>query len=215
MDLTEFATPQLHQSGRNFHVSHGDDNEAFVTFYDQPIVNETQSSMAGHPVYINAHFVSIEFPGDKTKKIVRPAEESDKQRWPRAYEAYLNKTETAVDGWRLEDWPVLTRADVENLKQYRIYTVEQLASISDANVTGLGLGVATFKAKAQAALQQAMDGSAVTRLQAENERLKLEIERLSRQVDELGSLRPATSSADMHDMIQEAVLKQISQLRTS
>ena len=216
MSFPDLATPQLEQRGRNFNVTHGSDDHAFVTFDDRPIQNDQKSLEAGHPVFINQLFVTIDFPGDKTKRIDRPATDLDFARWPAAYQRYQSKTETAVDGWRLEDWAVLTRADVENLKQYKIYTVEQLASISDANVTGLGLGVVTFKAKAVAALQQAADGSALPRLVSENERLTLEVNRLKSQVNELAALaeRPA-QSLDIEAMVAKAIAEQMGKKRVA
>jgi hypothetical protein len=151
-----------------------------------------ESEQQGHPVYKQVPFITIMFPGDRTKTVRRPAKlkedssgPSDCDRFPRQWNAFQKQEQQAQDGLPLEEWPLINKADVRMLKDLGIRTVEALAALPDGNLSFLGAHM--YRQKAKAYLEQASGGAAVSRLVSENEALKLETERQRQQLAELGA----------------------------
>ena len=90
------------------------------------------------PEYENKVYVTIMNRGDEKTIIERPKRKEDEKRWPRHWQAFLNDTEAPVEGTPLKEFPALTPADIANLKQKHIDTVEQLAEFPDGQIDQLG-----------------------------------------------------------------------------
>jgi len=100
----------------------------FVTFYNRAI--NTKTDEAGLPFYEDKVFVIIA--RDMTNQVDREATQEDFDRFPETYSAFL-KANTKVEhheGLILEMWPMVTPAEVMNLKSHGLYTVQQLAKTS-------------------------------------------------------------------------------------
>jgi hypothetical protein len=110
---SDFAPPRLNNNGT---VSHGSDDDAFVVFTTEPVQNNAESDKAGRPVFVDEIFVTVEFPGNRLSKFKSIASDEHKSRWPNAYRRFHENNKTVSSGWPLEEWPVMTRADVENFK---------------------------------------------------------------------------------------------------
>ena len=202
MDYPQLDNPTLISTGQNsFSYVHGQDKDLHTNFELVPQIDQVESNKAGHPVYKDVLFVRVAFPGDKTKMLHMPATDDHKARWPMAYQRFLQNVEDAVIGWRLEEWPVLSRSDVENLKQFGIKTVEQVAALSDSNLDSIGLGARSYRDKAISAIEQAHNGSALTRLQSELERLRADNAALHQQLSSMSAI----SSPITEDVIATAV----------
>ena len=145
-----------------------EDENLLVRFFKHPRENEEKSEEAGHPIFEELLYTEIMTPGDKDNIICRPMREHDKSRFPRHWEAYQKRVsgDEAIEGTLLEEWPQITRSAVEELKFYHIRTVEQLASMSDANAQNLR-GAATLKQKAVKYLDSAMSNEELSRQLAE------------------------------------------------
>lgn len=123
-----FADPKVH---KDLHVTHGDDSECWVEFYKHPVFMEMESTAANRPIYKDVDYISMQFPGDKTKKVVRPVREDDMLRFPKHWASFLETGVVAVEGTPLEEWTALTKSQALELKGLKIHTVEQLAGIGD------------------------------------------------------------------------------------
>jgi alkylhydroperoxidase family enzyme len=86
----------------------------------------------------NVEYVTIHVPGDKTNIPHRPVEEKDKRRFGRQYEAFKRGLGEVHEGQPLKEWAAILPAEVMLLSQANVYTVEQLASVSDANAQTIG-----------------------------------------------------------------------------
>lgn len=153
--LTDVA---MNAGSRNGRFS-GDENLA-VRFFRKPRLDQAASEEQNRPIYREIDYVEIRQPGNKSAVVCRPARDMDKQRFARHWEAYKSRTEDkAVEGTPLEEWPQVSRSQVEELKFFNVFTVEQLASISDSNGQKL-MGINMLKQKASEFLEAA-DGKAL------------------------------------------------------
>lgn len=183
MDL---ATPQVRQNGSNLYVTHGEDTNLFVEFFTDAVKNIAKSESEGRPIFEDVVYISISFPGDRTKKIVRPASDEDKNRFSRHWEAFQRgETGQNIQGTRLEQWPILSRSEIAELKALGIMTVEQLAALPDSALNWFG--AREYRTKALAYIEMAKDSAIVTKFAKENEELKSEIDQLKEQMKELSS----------------------------
>lgn len=169
--------PRLAQMGENsFHVSHGDDAKLWVQFSHEAVHQVAKSEMEGRAIYKDVPFITIVFPADKTKLVKRPVrmteEEScghppDHIRFPRQWAAFKAAQEQGHDGTPIKEWAPLSGARAMELNAMGIYTVEQLSGVPDSAAANLGMGGRDLVNKAKAWLEQAKDGTAVSRMSAQ------------------------------------------------
>jgi hypothetical protein len=162
----------------------GDEN-LFVRFYVGSKQDQVASREQGRPIYKEVDYIQIMIPGDRTSAIERPVREEDKHRFARQYAAYKNSGENAGNiGTPLEQWPLMSKAQVEELRYFHVRTVEQLASMPDNRVQQFA-GLQQLKSRAKLFLDAAAGNAPMERLQAEVEKKDAEIAALN---DAIGKL---------------------------
>lgn len=125
------------------------EEKLFVQFFIHPKQNATKSLEAGRPIYDDTEYVRIITPGDKDNIVERPAKLADHQRFARQYQAFKQGlTDPVVSGTPLRMWPIMSRAMVEELAYFKVFTVEQLADLPD-NLAGQFMGIQRFKQAAK------------------------------------------------------------------
>jgi hypothetical protein len=135
------------------------DNHLLVKFFTHPRLNTTRSAEEGRPIYVDTPYIQIMTPGNKDSIVIRPATEMDKARFAEHYRKYqAREDQDAVEGTLLEEWPAISRSQVEELKFLNIRTVEQLANLSDSNGQHI-MGVNMLKQKAVKFLDEAKGGA--------------------------------------------------------
>jgi hypothetical protein len=134
---------------------HAGDDQLLVVFYRGIIKDEDASILQGRPIFKDIDYTRIFVPGDKTNVIDRPTDVVDKQRFPQQYARYLQgkKEEEQIIGTPLREWPLVTRAQVEELKYFNIVTVENLAEVADAMKLKMP-GLTSLSRQAQAWLER-------------------------------------------------------------
>ncbi|HWT40961.1 MAG TPA: hypothetical protein VN081_06910 [Dongiaceae bacterium] len=106
------------------------------------------------------------------------------------YKDWLAGKETPENGYPIREWPVLSPAEVENLLEMKIRTVEDLAAATE-ELLQKNLGLRTLKQKAQAWLGSAnVSAEQLTALKVENEQLKETIERMNERLQSLEADKP-------------------------
>ena len=153
-----------------------------VAFYHAPIKNEAKSAAEGRFIFEDREFVRIIVPGDKNSEIDRLVEPEDKTRFPDEYARFKSGARETIVGTPLEQWPQMTRSLVKEWEYLNVYTIEQLAGISDQAKQAFGMGANQWVQKAQAHLALAKDSAATERYAVENEELKRQIEELRGQI---------------------------------
>ena len=163
------------------------DEKLPVRFYMGAVIDDAATSREGRPIYRDVECIQIF--NSKDNVIDRPVRDTDKQRWPGAYGAWKNSGdgEPGAVGSRLEHWPLMTRAQVEEFKFFKIFTVEQLAELADSTVQKIH-GAVKLKQMARLAVEAAKGDAPIQQLQAEIDKRDGQIAELSSEVKRLTKL---------------------------
>lgn len=168
-----------------------------VTFCLRPVKNEARSVEEGRPIFEDREFVRILCPGDKTNIVFREASPQDKARFRKQYEGFKSGTGEILNGTPLSAWPVLSRAQVEELAYFHVRTVEQLADMPDSAAQGIG-PILGLRQKAKDFLAAAKGAAPMEKMRKELEQRDNEIaalrESIRAQGEELAQIRKRQDS---------------------
>lgn len=184
-----------------------------VRFYSKEMQNEFLTAKEGRPISYMADFVRIEIPGNQTSIIDTFVNNSHKAQFPTQWALYLNEKADGnnnpdnVQGTLLRDWPLLNAAQATELKHFKFYTVEQVASASDQQIMAIGMTAGmsplALRDKAKAFLENAKDSSFA---QKQAEELKLrdqQIEDLKAQMERMAKLIEEKSKSEAKSETKE------------
>lgn len=157
---------------------YGADSALMVQFYKHPKMDQERSKEEGRPIFKEVDFVRIMSPGNKENIIERQATDLDKARFVMQYQRYQANEEQGVEGTPLEEWPQITRSQVEELRYFNVRTVEQLVEMSDSNAQKF-MGIQAMKQKAE----EFLGAAKAPATQAELEQANTQIEQLRAQLD--------------------------------
>ena len=180
----EFAGAEVVGRGNSIHVKHGDDSGLIVRFYFNKLYDK--------------HYVKINVPGDSKTSWDRPVKEEDKRRFARQWEAFHAQLSQFGGQTMLEDWGLLNEAQVNSLRSFNVFTVENLADMQDGLVDRLGVGSRELNKKAKAWLQEQKERHNEVRLQEEiakrDTKLNLQQEKLEALQKQIDALAQAQST---------------------
>lgn len=177
-----FAETTVERGG---HVKHGNDDAAFVRFHKRNDKGVTKD------------FVEIRFPGDNKTVLIRQVKEDDKMRFPNQWKAYQNGEECKANGYPLEQWPEVDEGLVREFNYKNIYTVDQLAAMSDGQLQNLGPGGRALQVKAKAFIDVLNNTHASVKYAEQYEIVKSDNERLANENKALSARLQA-----LEDMMQ-------------
>jgi hypothetical protein len=155
-----------------------------VRFFRKSVKDEEASQVTGRPVYRDVDYISKLVPGDKYNIPTRPVREQDKLEFAPAWDAYQLGLTEKHDGMPLEEWPQVTRSQVDDMRHLGIFTVEELAGVSDANLERINGGTSLR--------QKARDYLARAQVEADKGSMQ---EALRAKDDELAALRKQLEEA--------------------
>ena len=173
------------------------ESNLFVSFYSDAIEIKAESEKLGRPVFRDLPFIKIVVPGDVNNIIERKATDADKEKFPKAWARFQASEAEGHEGTPLEQWPQMSRSMVKECKYFEIHTVEQLAGLSDINVSRMGMGYMELRNKAKDYLVAAAGTSNETAAAAENQRLKDMIADLQRQMNEVSEKKLGRPKKEM------------------
>lgn len=127
------------------------DNQLLVKFFRHPEISQIKSKEANLPIYDDVDMISVIQPGEK-EEIKVLATEFHKRRFPKQWEAYKSGQELAQSGTPLDHLFSAEPGTILNLKQFNIFTVQQLANITDSAIANIPMG-RTLQERARAYLQ--------------------------------------------------------------
>lgn len=196
-----------------------DGAKLFPRFKMVEIQDHVATASAGRPIFKQEERVEIIMPGNPYTRPVRRVTDEDKQRWAQEYEAFIKGQNIALNGTPLEEWPILNRAMIAELKALEIHTVEQLSELSDLAIQRVGMGGRALRDRAKAymddavavALQQQTDAenaklrSEMEAMKMQNNALQETMERMSTQLLQLQNMAPAAQTyiPGMHDPMEQ------------
>jgi biotin operon repressor len=143
------------------------DKALFVQFNMEPHHNQAKSALEGRPIFEEREYIMIMVPGDKDSIVHRPAMESDKQRFWDRYERWKSKVgDHTTTGTPLKMVPWLNSSQVKELEYFNVYTLEQLAALSDNHAQKF-MGINALRQRAKDAITASKESAPLTAIRAE------------------------------------------------
>ena len=148
-------------------------------FYKKAIKQTFESEKQGRPIFADVVYCECYPAGSTLLRMDVPANDLHKQRFSKQW-AYYQATQTGdatIAGTPLDQWAILSPADVENLRGMKFQTVENIAAASDMALQSIGMGMAgmsphVLRARAQAYLGSAQDHALPEKQAQEIEEMK-------------------------------------------
>jgi len=167
-----FREPSIEELADNVNNPNFGDDRLGIIFYEDVAEDAEQSLAQGRKVFRSIEMVKIMIPGERfptIRKVQKTGNRGsdDSLRWPKQYRAFKEKLEQTVhSGTPLALWPRMRATLAEEMKYINIYTVEQLAELSDAHCQKVPKGY-EWKQQARDFVNAMKDSGVVTRLQAD------------------------------------------------
>ena len=163
------------------------DQTVYAEFFYHAKRNDAKSLEEGREIFEDVPYVKIMVPGDKDNIVMRPVRDTDKQRFPRQWEAFMTNAEQPAEGTPLEEWAGISRSMVEELKFFGIRTMEALVDMPDSQAQKF-MGINALRQKAKAWIDDAKGKAPIEALQRENDALKAQMQEMR---DELLAMKNA------------------------
>lgn len=122
----------------------------YVKFYRQWVRNNFKSKAEGREVGEEQDFVMIISPGQAKTEVRRKATDADKLTYAQEFAAYQAGKEQQIAGTPIELLPGLPNGMADALKAQYIFTIEQMADLSDIGMQKVGMGGNEIRQKAKA-----------------------------------------------------------------
>lgn len=157
------------------------DSRLAVKFYKRAVKQEYESMEAGRPIFKDVDFVRIMIPGDNLTEIDTYAQESHKQRFPRQWLQYQasQDSNSEIHGTPVEQWPLISQSQAQELRAIKFLTVESIANASDLQLQRIGMiaGMSphAFRDKAKSFLNLATESAEASKRAEEINQLKQEL----------------------------------------
>jgi hypothetical protein len=180
------------------------DERLHVIFFKKAMQNAFKTQSEGRPIYEDRDFVKIFVPGDTTSIIETYARDDHKARFPRHWAHYQNTQGGNLEsGTPLSAWSILSLSQVEELRALKFFTIESIATASDAQLQRIGMiagmAPAAFRERANRFLHAAKDESYLNqqaetakKLQEENQEMKEKMARMEEMMADLAANQKKT-----------------------
>lgn len=197
------------------------DSTLSVKFFLHPQLNEKATKETGMPVIEQVEMVSIVVPGNRNAMHAAPANEvhfnsntksqmTYAERFPEVYAAFQQGVEAQAQGTPLQnaDFIIAQPGILAEMHGKSIFTVEQLAGMSDANIRKAGMG---FRENVNAAKAYLAERESAAALAARVAELEAQVAAAEPAVEPVAVEEPAAepdfsaySDDDLKNMIRDA-----------
>ncbi len=186
----------------------------YVTFKTEAEEDIAESRKQGRYIPVDVDYACITTPGTKDILLEKIPDWWEKkynevqngrcpqswlEKWKADYERYKKGQELPVDGYPIRGWSMISPAQQEAIIRANILTVEDMATAPDSALQMIGMGAVNIRYKAEAWLKQAKSKGPLTQEMAavkrERDSLKIQVETLEKQVEQLKSRLKATEAA--------------------
>jgi hypothetical protein len=169
------------------------DAKLLVHFDMRPHMDKVKSKAEGRPIFVPREYITIHVPGDKNNVVCHPVSDLDRRRFPRQYARFKANEQQSDTGTPLETVPWITREQVEELKYFKVRTLEALADLSDGNLQKFH-GIQKLKQKAADQIARAKMDAPAAKLQEELRARDLKISQQEKLLTELSAKVEALSA---------------------
>jgi hypothetical protein len=196
-------------------VKYGDDSSTIALFYNRSVHNPVKSAQAGTPIHDDVDYVRIHQPGERLNIIDRPVQMTDRQRFPREWNAYIDNREQIPEGTPIDLlFPAHPNVGA-NLRGLGVYTIEQCAKLSGHAMDVIGMGAQEYVNRANEYLEAANKGVGLHKLHKELDDRDSQIRVLQAQVGalkgQLDQLLTAVQSTGDNPFVPRVVTDQAAQ----
>lgn len=202
-DNTEFTTPTgIEWRGDVGVVQYG--TGMVCTFFVDAIHNPAKSKEAGRPVHDDIVYVRIHPPGERYNIVIRPARDSDKQRFPREWQQFNANVEQFGSGTPIGMLYPSHPSIAATLKGHGVHTIEQCAEMSGVAIDSVGMGAQRWQNDAKKYLEMANKGVSASQLRQERDELESQIRVANQQIEllktEIQRIQSAGTSEQMENL---------------
>jgi len=178
-------TPTYESNAMDFEQSreYDGDSKLFVVFFRGTQLNEAKSQEAGRPIHDDVDMIKIVVPGQRDT-VVAIADHSYQQRFPKQWAQFKANAEQTASGTPLSEVTWLTPAQIADLKAMNVHSVEQLASMPDANAHAF-MGFHGLKQRAAAYIEAAAGAAPLLKMQAALDERDAQIAAMQAQLDKI------------------------------
>lgn len=165
--------------------------DAHVTprFYSEMRKTDQIDGETGLPVFTTVEFVELLIAGDKGNAPTKRVTPAIKLQYADAYarwKATEINPDMIGDGIPLTLWPLIPTQVAKGLEYINVFTVQQLAGLSDAQMSKPGtIGLRDFRDKARTFMESAKTTAPIAKLEAENGEMRKRIELMQEQMAQL------------------------------
>jgi hypothetical protein len=162
-----------------------------VTFFYEEVPDVKRTEEMGRPIFKSVEMCEIRIPLDKDNVTVERVEKNPdlRRRFPGQYARFKAGETVQIEGSLLRQWGLITPAEAKSYEAVDVFTVEQLAGLSDAQCQRYR-GSLADRQKAKDFLDKAKGLEPVAQARAENAALRAEIEALREAIAALGGKVP-------------------------
>lgn len=154
----------------------GTDAQLLVKFYKHPVISKIKSDEAGAPMFDDVEMVHVITPGENNPIDVM-ATDWHRHRFAKQYDLFKKGIEQSQSGTPLEMLFPSEPSTILALKTFHVYTVQQLANITDSAMGQIPMG-RTLVDRARAYLSAAAGG----------QNFHTTVNAMQKQIDELKAL---------------------------
>lgn len=146
---------------------------AHPRFFMDKRQNRARSEADGVPRFDDVEMVEILIPGDRLNSPVQLVSDVHRKRWPRAYAAFKAGQDGPTNGTPIEQLPGMTAGQAEELRYFKIISVEQLAEMPEGLLMkARPMDGRALQERAKRWVTAAEGNAAEEKLAAENRELK-------------------------------------------
>jgi len=166
-------------------------------FFERAMPTGQIDEATGLPQYRKVEFISLLIPGDRNTEVHKRVTPAIARQFKGEYEAFKAGVEYQGDGVPLAKLAgiLLPIEQVEGLREIRVFTVEQLAGLSDSQCMNR-MGMRALRQKAIDYIESAKSAAPMAKLRDENEALRNRMALLETQIAELASAHKDHGTTD-------------------
>lgn len=156
-------------------------------FFNMPEPDPAASARDGMARFRNQECVRLIIAADPLSSPTHPVTAEIKERFSEQYRRWKETGHgMQINGTPLKMWPLMTSVSVAEFNAAKLYSIEDVAAISDTNVNRIPEG-RQWREKALAWVKAAKDSAAITEYAEKNERLSEEVKDLKEQIAALAA----------------------------
>lgn len=180
-------------SMNNSHLPSSVKNSVIPRFTSERVrITDQFDPDTGLPLYRTIELVELLIPGDKGNAPVKKVNDGIRDQFRAEYDRWKatgKSAEIGDNGVPLSNWPQIPKEMVAGLQHANVYTVEQLAALSDSQCQIRGtLGLRKYRDMAAAFIDSSRAAAPIAALSHENDLLKNRLALVEKQLEQMTSL---------------------------